>query len=429
MSARLVWAWTTALLTLAAIACLAWRFWNQGYLPQPFYFRPDDSLMDLYSTAFWANTTEAYARWHALYPPLSFAFLKVFSVHRCYMIDGAHGRGCDPLPMAALGAFYLLNSVLVFASLRLVDRSTAAPRTLILLLGLPMLYALERGNLLIPTFTGIVLGLGGLLRKAPWRWFAMAWAINFKPYVLIAGLSRIAKWDWRWFVGVVGIGLAIYAASYVFYGSGTIDQIVRHESSYGGATSTRYFDDLYYATSYWPLIRVLRAAPAGMHLLSAPWSAAVAFGLEAVIRVTQFAGLLCLLVSARWPDRVDVRRFCALSVAISLTAFTTGSAGYTQIFLFFLLLLEPRRGAPYAALIACVYLLSIPADVTILSIVHRPVFSFLGGRVVIADFGVSIGQLVRPAVLLVIQVILIGVSVRDLLRPADGSVAVSTPSR
>ncbi len=429
MSARILWAWAAVLLALAAVASLAWQFSARGYLPQPIYFRPDDSLMDLYTTAFWANTTQAYVRWHTVYPPLSFAFLKLFSVHQCYVHGDVQGRVCDWVPMAALGAFYVLNVVLVFGSLRLIDRRTALPRTFVLSAGLPMLYALERGNLLIPAFTGIVLGLGGLLPRAPARWAAMAWAINFKPYILIAGLSRIAKWDWRWFVGVIGFGLAIYVATYLVYGSGTITQIVRHESHYGAETSTRYFDDLYYATSYWPLIRLLRAAPPGLHLLDAPWSLVVALGLEAAIRITQAAGLLCLLLSAPWPERVDVRRFCALSVAISLTAFTTGSAGYTQIFLFFLLLLEPRRGGLYTLLIGCVYLLSIPADMTILPVVHRPVFSFFGQRWVIADFGVSIGQLVRPAVLLVIQVTLTFISVRDLLRAPDSAVAVATPNR
>ena len=401
MRCRVIQAYLATLAILVAVAFGLINLRMHGFLPQPMYYRPDQSLMDLYSPATWANDGDAYVRWHSIYPPLSFAFLKEFSTHACYSRGTLQGRVCDWKPLAALIAFYILNLALVFGSLRLVDGRTALLRTLILCAGLPMLYALERGNLLIPTFTGIVLGFGGLVRNTPARWAAMAWAINFKPYILIAGLSRIAKWDWRWFVGVVGFGLAIYAVSYLFYGSGTIDQIVRHESAYGAVTGTRYFDDLYYATSYWPLIRLLRAAPPGLHLLDAPWSAIVAFGLEATIRITQAAGLLCLLVSAPWPHRVDARRFCALSVAISLTAFTTGSAGYTQIFLFFLLLLEPRRGPPYALLLACVYLLSIPADVMILRVIHRPVFSFFGGRVVMADFGVSIGQLVRPAVLLV----------------------------
>lgn len=429
MSARITWAWGAAFLTLAGVAGLAWRFSVHGYLPQPIYFRPDASLMDLYSTAFWANTTEAYAHWHSLYPPLSFAFLKVFSIHACYVCGDRGGRSCDWIPAAALGAFYILNIALVFGSLRLVDRTTALPRAIIFSAGLPMLYALERGNLLIPAFTGIVLGLGGLLPGAAARWASMAWAINFKPYLLIAGLSRIAKWDWRWFLGVGVFGLAIYGASYLFYGSGTINQIVRHESTYAAALGARHFEDLYYATSYWPLIRLLRAAPPGLHILDAPWSLIVAFGLEAALRVTQFAAAVCLLVSVPWPGRVDARRFCALCAALSLTAFTTGSAGYTQIFLFFLVLLEPRRGPPYAILIGCVYLLCLPVDLTLIPVIHAPVFSFFGGRTVVADFGISLGQLVRPAILLVIQVILTIVSARDLLRPGGAGVAVETLSR
>ncbi len=406
------------MLTLLAIGLLAYRFGVEGYLPQPIYFRPDDSLMDLYSPAYWAHTTQAYAKWRAVYPPLSFALLKLVSFGRCYGLDGVTGRACDPIPLVALIGFFLLNAGLVFASLRLADRVTALPRTIVLCAGLPSLYALERGNLLIPTFTGIVLAYGGILRGERARWAAMAWAINMKPYVIIVAFMRLSRLDWRWFAGVGSFALAIYGVSYLIYGAGTVADIVGHETQYAGIAEKRYFSDLYYATAYWPLIRILRAAPDGLRLLQAPWSGVAALGLDMALRATQIAVGVLLAMSFRWPRRIDPRRFGAMCVVLSITAFVRGSAGYTQVFLFFLLLLEPRRGGPYAVIVACVYLLSIPFDIVFLPVNQGRVFSFFGGRWVTPYFGVSVGQLVRPGLLLAIQVALVIANLRDLLDPA-----------
>ena len=426
---RVIWAWTAALLTLAAAAGMAAAFAVHGYLPQPIYYKPDDSLMDLYSTAYWANTAGAYALWHAIYPPLSFAFLKVFSAPQCFRVDGFGGRGCDWTPAATLGAFYLLNIVLVFYSLRIVDRRTAIPRTVVLAAGLPMLYALERGNLLIPAFTGYVLGFGGLIAGTRARAVAMAWAINFKPYLLIAAIGRFARRDWRWFLRVGAAVAGLYAASYLFYGSGTLEELVRHESHYAVATGERYFADLYYSTSYWPLIRLLRASPAGLRLMAAPWSEVIALVLDAAIRLAQLGAAVCLALSLRFFERVDPRRFGALFVCLALTAFTTGSAGYTQIFLFFLLFLEPRRGGLYAVMVGCVYLASLPVDFVFHTMMHGPVQSFFGRRQVNAEFGVSVGQLLRPGVLLVIQAALTLANFRDLLGRSQDGVAAAPPNR
>ena len=57
-------------------------------------------------------------------------------------------------------------------------------------LGLPMLYALERGNLLILCFTCFVLGYGDLLRQRWLRCLALASAMNFKPYLKCLSCCR-----------------------------------------------------------------------------------------------------------------------------------------------------------------------------------------------------------------------------------------------
>lgn len=44
-----------ALTVLASVACTAWQFGVLGYLPQPFVFDTNDTFMDWFNTAYWAN--------------------------------------------------------------------------------------------------------------------------------------------------------------------------------------------------------------------------------------------------------------------------------------------------------------------------------------------------------------------------------------
>jgi len=406
--------WLLAGAVLLALGYAAWFFLRIGHLPQPFYYRVSDSLMDLFSTAYWANGSGAYTTWHAIYPPLSFVFLRVFSLRRCYAFNDFAGRGCDWLALTALGAFFCLNAVLVYKTYRLVDPRTAFVRALAISMGLPMLYALERGNLLIPCFTCFVLGYGDLLRREWQRALALALSINFKPYLLFSMLPFLARGRWRWLI-VCGIaGLAVYLATYAAYGSGSPLAIIANEGRYAVVASNRYFLDIYNATSYWPLIRLLRAAPAGLILAPPQAAKAWALALTVLLRAAQVASLACLVASPFRPSKVNVRRLGAMVAAVSLTAFTTGAAGYAEIFLFFLVFFEPWRGPLRITVLVATYLLSIPADFAFLPVIHGPAQSYLGGREVMTSFGVSVGQLSRPAALLVIQCGLTALNFADL---------------
>ena len=404
-----------AAVTLAALGGVVWRLFAQGYLPQPFYFHVDETLMDLYSTAYWANNGAAYLTWHSLYPPLSFVFLDIFSIHKCYVQSPALGRQCDWRSLVAIISCFGLNCWLVFNSYRKSSISASTSRTIAVCLGLPMLYALERGNLLIPCFTCFVLGFSDLL-KAGWRrWLAMALAINFKPYLVFSAVPYLARRDLRWVVGSALLFVAIYGATFVLEGSGSPMEVIANEARYAIGQTDRYFTDLYYATSYWPLIRLLRAAPTGLRLVDPVAGQAISLGLEILIRAAQLGAAGCLAAALFRPAAVDVRRFGALLTATALTAFTTGSAGYAQIFLFFLIFFEPWRGGLRIVILVAAYLLCLPIDHAFLPVINGAAHSYLGGRLVTAHFGVSIGQLLRPGILLVIQFGLIALNLRDSL--------------
>jgi hypothetical protein len=69
--------------------------------------------------------------------------------------------------------------------------------------------------------------------------------------------------------------------------------------------------------------------------------------------------------------------------------------------------------------------------------IHATEHSFLGGRDVVATFGVSVGQLLRPGLLLILQLGLVVLNLQDIFGPrpgplprniATGSVAGATPT-
>ncbi|MGQ2930255.1 MAG: hypothetical protein ACT6Q3_07275, partial [Sphingopyxis sp.] len=87
-----------ALLALAVVASSAWtlRFFLEfGYLPQPFVFDTNDTFMDWFNTAYWANNPGIYNVWRSIYPPLSFVFLDATSLPGCYLHNSFTARDCD----------------------------------------------------------------------------------------------------------------------------------------------------------------------------------------------------------------------------------------------------------------------------------------------------------------------------------------------
>ena len=113
---RLVPELLLALAVVASVVSTAMAFRATGYLPQPFVFDTNDTFMDWFNTAFWANRPGAYDVWRSIYPPLSFVFLDLFSLPGCYLQSPFHARDCDWLGKGVILAFYLLDVALVWLS-------------------------------------------------------------------------------------------------------------------------------------------------------------------------------------------------------------------------------------------------------------------------------------------------------------------------
>ena len=184
---------------IAGVFYYAYYFHTNGYLPSPFVYDKSDTFMDLFNTMWWSDNGQQYVEWGAVYPPLNFVLLKVLK----WAFLGNESFA-DPLALReaayAIEVFfvslYLIIPILVLKT-KLWKNISLTEMTLIylgLVLSTPMLFALERGNLIILTLILLALALSnpGFVRA-----MSIAVLINLKPYfaLLLVHYAIKRRWD------------------------------------------------------------------------------------------------------------------------------------------------------------------------------------------------------------------------------------------
>jgi len=391
------------LLALAVVASVAWtalRFRETGYLPQPFVFDTNDTFMDWFNTAYWANHPGAFSVWRTVYPPLSFVFLDLFSMPGCYLQSPFHARDCDGFARATIIAFYLLDVLLVWWSFHRNDPRTAPMRGIAFGLGLPLLFTLERGNLILVALPCFIVAHGPLVRSRAWRALAAATTINFKPYLLLPVLAKAVRRDWRALelAGLATIGL--YLVTLALVGSGTPAEIAANTANWVTFQGGQVWNEINYSTSYAPLLQVRAAQVPVLDFVPSRTVETIEMVVPALIRASQ--GVAILALGAAWlqPRALPPHRIAAILLGVFLV--TQSPGGYTQTFLLFLVLLEPWRGLGPITAIACAYLLCLVADWPLSTVLDLSLDSWLSGRPVTPSFGLAIGHFVRPGLVALI---------------------------
>jgi hypothetical protein len=403
---------------LAAIVCgaaigVALFFLKFGYLPSPFYHWKNDTFMDWYNPAYWAHRPDAYERVHSFYPPIAFEFLRLLTRPACYAGSALAGRRCDVSGYVIITSFLLLNFWLSFSAFRRSAAANAWPRAIALGLSASTLYGWERGNLVLPCFAAFILSYGGLLRS-PWARAAFGGvAANFKPYLLIMPVTQLLRRDWAAFCRFCIAGLVIYVLSFLLFGAGNPVQIARNAIHFMMAPADRRYGIFEFTTTYDSLLGVLESsAPLRLYLGGGMVSAS-RIVLPILMSLGAAGATLCLLAGA-W-------RFAALTpartAALGLTLiFVFGSPGaYALIFLVFLVFLEPWRGPGSITALMAAYLWCIPWDYNLAPVIHETNFSFLAGHPVGVELSLTVGELLRPGLVLLIQYGLVTASISDLL--------------
>lgn len=385
---------------LASLCATALFFRSEGYLPQPFVFDTNDTFMDWFNTAYWANHRGAYDVWRSIYPPLSFVFLDTFSLSSCYLQSPFHARDCDWLGRATMLAFYALNVALLWLSFRRAAPTTAPMRTVAMALGLPLLFTLERGNLILVCLAAYILAHGPLLRSRLWRGIAAAATINFKPYLLLPVLQHAVRRDWRP-LELAGIAtLALYFTTLALVGSGTLAELAANTANWVDFQSGQVWNEINYSTSYAPFLTMRSAQVPLLEFVPSRTIERIEMAVPIAIRLTQAVALAALAAAWLQPRALPATRIAAVLLGAYLV--TQSPGGYTQVFLLFLVFLEPfARPGPVLAIV-CGYLLCLTGDVPLASVLQITSTSWLGERTVSPQFGLTWGHFARPALIILI---------------------------
>ena len=155
-----------------------------GYLPAPFFYDPQDTFMDYFNTNYWAHHS-MYEEWKTIYTPVVFLISRLFTDYSCSneLNQGAvEYRLCAYSSINYLFMLYFLG--VAFCAGYVAKISTYKYWTVLfaLLLSLPGLFALERGNYIIICFT--ILSLTLHLRSQTFRNFLYALLVCLKQYLL-----------------------------------------------------------------------------------------------------------------------------------------------------------------------------------------------------------------------------------------------------
>lgn len=370
-----------------------------GYFPQPFFLDTDDTWRDWFTTAEWAHTTGAYDIWRTLYPPLSFVFLKLTTLPGCYSGQSAGTRECDWLGAAVMHGVYILNCILTARVFLKIDRRTALPRSFAVAAGLPMLFGLERGNLVLLCFTCVLLGFGPLLRSARWRWFFVGMAVNLKVYLIAGVVMLLLRRRWLWFEGAILSILGIYLVTYAVMGEGTPLQIYANIASWTSASAPNAIMDIWYPNTYNALLYVFQESNAPIYMfLSSNQIQLAEFVMKGSTMFTQ--AIIVAAAFAAWfrPEVVPAHRLAFFGFALAMV--TSEASLYTQPILFLFVFMERWAGWTRPLAIAACYILCIPGDILLDQGTSVVQYSFISQRYVMTEYGLAVGLLFRPLLLM-----------------------------
>jgi hypothetical protein len=396
-------------ITAAIIFDLAYLY-LYGYLPQPFFYVPEDTFMDWFNTAYWSHHPGAYDAWGTIYPPLSFDILRFLTDSRCYVTQGYPARACDTFGLVTLHLIFLMNCILVWKTFRKIDRKTALCRSFALCAGLPMLFALERGNLLLLCFTFVLLAFGPLVKSARLRWIAVACAINLKVYLIGTLFGQLLRRKWRWFEGAILTTVLVYLLSFSLYGEGNPYEVYRNIIDYVTQMESTTPLDLWYSNTYRPLLALLNGTFPVTNFVGSYWADVITTVIPILIYGTQAVVILAALGSLFRPAAVPQFRVIYFTIAVALV--TSEAGGYTQVLLLLFVFMEEWKGVGRKIAIFIGYLLSIPADIPISSVPANAQPGFMGLRDVITQFSVGLMPFLRPGLIMIMTLSLAVVTLR-----------------
>ena len=371
---------------------------KHGYLPSPFIYDKSDTLMDFFNVLYWAYDEGRYVEWGAVYPPLNFLIIRGLN----FLFLGS-GYG-DPAIMressqAAIFGFLLIYLAIPLLILRVKQWKifSLTEKALIyftIILSAPMLFSLERGNLIIlcPLVLALLISTIGFSRS-----FFLAILINLKPYFVILAVYYLVRRNWKGFItcttlaGVIFLisGLALDNNFFVFFEN--VLSFSKEEALFS-LREVLAFPSSISAFSY------VLSHPDGIayaaKILDPRNTAHLVVIMEAMKWV--ILGVSIAMLALKFTVIRDAEVFVVLVVAISNLGIWVG--GYTFILYVALIpaLIEMRNKRVY---LTCILLLAIPLDlIVILSDYNGHQYSYFARDSIEVVWQLGAGSFLRPVI-------------------------------
>ncbi len=170
-------------------------FYEDNYLPPPFFYNTNDTFMDFYNPVYWSSNEGVYSIWGSVYPPLNFLFLFLYEylfINELLSAGDAfqiRNSGLfDIIPLIFIYVISIFLSVLIGFS-KLLNYGSKFLLIIIVLLSPPFLVAVERGNLIILCIP--ILSLYITTKNQVLRAILVALLINLKPYFAILYIVQL----------------------------------------------------------------------------------------------------------------------------------------------------------------------------------------------------------------------------------------------
>lgn len=389
-----------------SLAYSFWFFFKYQYFPQPFFYDIGDTWMDWFNPAYWAHQPGAYDTYATIYPPLTYVILRAVTYGPCYV--GYHGglaRECDWLGVTALHLFYVLAVFLTARTFWKIDRRTAVPRTIAVAIGLPMIWTVDRGNVILITYIFVLLAYGPLLKSARLRWLYAGLAVNMKIYLIGTIAAQLLHRRWRWFEGAMIACVLVYCVSYALFGSGSPAEIYGNITAFADALVINNPLDIWMASSLLPLLQLTRSEIFPTIIYVGSDNVRL---IEILAPLFMYSAQITIVAAAAAcfyrPEAVPRYRMLTLSIGIALLS--TEVSAYTQILILLFCFMEPSKGFLRRYAIIICYIICIPLDYNIDKL--PPVFkeSFFFKTTIPVEYMVQIGPFIRPVLTLSIPVAL-----------------------
>ena len=356
-----------------------------GYLPTPFFYDKLDTLMDFFNVQYWVYDKGRYTEWKSIYTPFSFWLVSFFPYS---------DNGYEPLILRQEGIFYLIGLYVIATVLILYFQLKTIMYSnkilLIMLLTMPFLFTLERGNLLFITL--LFLLISSLNYKKLWIFsIFMAMAISLKIYLIALLFIPLLNLHFSRIILTLLLALFINFISANILGESNWWMFISNIFEF--SSDPRHYEWSYFTYSYQNILLAFTELNPKYKDIGA-WSNILTILTTFIFFL--FVSTKYLLSSLSFRDEERNTLFLLLAMLIMIVVKNSG--GYVFILLFpFLSSIIFNRISLYILL-----LLLLPIEIPFMTLDTITMESFISGQQVEISRDVTSGMIIRPLLFLIL---------------------------